>query len=242
MNNILIAFLLALIPGITWLLYFLKKDVLPEPRRKILKVFLLGAIISVPVLFFEYWLLGDLNKIEMEHKIFLIIKFVFVIGLVEETFKYFVVRLSALRTSLIDEPIDIPLYMIISALGFATIENIFLFCSKCDILLADPIILTFSRFFGATLLHVLCSGIIGYFIALSFYHLKHRHILLVIGFSISIIIHATFNFFAESSIMKETMGEYGSSIFYSFSMVLILFVFFSFGLKRIKKLKSVCKL
>lgn len=242
MNNTLIALLLSLLPGIIWLLYFLRKDVLPEPKRKVFKVFLMGALISAPVLLFEMWLLGDLEEIEMDYKIFLVIKFIFVIGLIEEMFKYIAVRFSALKTSLIDEPIDIILYMIISALGFATVENIFLFCSKSTLLLADPAILTFSRFFGATLLHVLCSGIIGYFLALSFYHLKQRHILLIAGFSIAIIVHAVFNFFVESSIIEETTNEWGSSMIYSFSMVLILFIVFSFGLRTIKKLKSVCKL
>ncbi len=60
MNNTLYAFLLALIPGIVWLIYFLRKDNLPEPKRKILKVFLMGMLISVPILFLNYGLLAIL--------------------------------------------------------------------------------------------------------------------------------------------------------------------------------------
>ena len=234
MNNTLIAFLLALLPGLIWLIYFLRKDNLPEPKRKILKVFLAGMLMSVPVLCFELWLIGDLNKLGIEGTAFLIIKYIFVIGLIEELFKYFAVRFSVLKSSEIDEPIDLPIYMIIGALGFATIENIILFCNQSTILLTNPAILTFSRFLGATLLHLLCSGIIGYFLALSFYHLRYRYVLFLIGFLLAVIIHATFNFFLESDIIDGVVG--------SLTLVIIIFIFFLLGLKRIKKLKSVCKL
>jgi RsiW-degrading membrane proteinase PrsW (M82 family) len=152
-------------------------------------------------------------------------------------FKYLTVRFSILKTSSIDEPIDVPLYMIVAALGFATIENIILFYNQSTMLLASPFVLVFSRFLGATLLHVLCSGIIGYFLAQSFYHLRQRKILLIIGFTLAISIHASFNFFLESSIIKET-----GSILPSFVLVLIVFLFFSICLRKIKKLKSICKL
>lgn len=237
MNNTLIAFSLALIPGFIWLIYFLRKDVLPEPKIKILKVFLMGMLMSFPILFFEMWLLADLNKINLEGTTFLVIKYIFVIALVEEMFKYIAVRLSVLKSSEIDEPIDLPIYMIIGALGFATIENIVLFCNQSSLLLSSPAILTFSRFLGATLLHLLCSGIIGYFLALSFYHLKHRHILATTGFFLAIGLHTVFNFFLESSIIENA-----ESISISFPLVLVIFLIFLLGLKKIKKLKSVCKL
>ncbi|MDD3386387.1 MAG: PrsW family glutamic-type intramembrane protease [Candidatus Pacebacteria bacterium] len=237
MNSTIIAFLLALIPGFAWLIYFLRKDVLPEPKRKILKVFLAGMVVCVPVLLFEIWLLNDLKNIELEYKLFLILKCIFVVGLIEEMFKYLTVRITVLKTSSIDEPIDIPLYMIVAALGFATIENIILFYNQRVLLLDSPFVLVFSRFLGATLLHVISSGIIGYFLAQSFYYLRQRRILLVFGFILGVVIHATFNFFLESSIIKET-----GSMFPSFALVLIIFLLFSFCLRKIKKLKSVCKL
>jgi len=243
MNNTFIAFLLALLPGIVWLIYFLKKDISPEPKRNILRVFLAGILISPPVLLFEMWLLKDLQAVQFDNLLYLILKLILVVALIEEMFKYLAVRFFILKTSHIDEPIDIPIYMIIASLGFATIENIFLFCNQSSLIVANPLILTFTRFIGATLLHALCSGIIGFFLALSFYKLKLRRLLIVLGFSLAIFIHAIFNFFAESSIIKQNIDAYGfSSIPYSFVIVLILFIIFSFSLRIIKNLKSVCKL
>lgn len=46
--------------------------------------------------------------------------------------------------------------------------------------------------------------------------------------------YTTFNFFLESDIINGVIR--------SFALVLIIFVFFLLGLKRIKKLKSICKL
>jgi RsiW-degrading membrane proteinase PrsW (M82 family) len=241
-NNIFIYAILAILPGLIWLLYFLRKDNLPEPKKQIIKVFIFGMIIAFPVALCELWLLADLEALNLPEKTFLVIKFIFIIGLIEEMFKYLAVRYSIIKTSHIDEPIDIPVYMIIAALGFATAENILVFCTQTFLVVHDPILLSFSRFIGANLLHVVCSGIIGYFIALSFYHLKQRHFILLFGFIFSILIHAFFDFFLESSIIKEMETETFSPVIYSISILVFMFILLSFALRRIKKLKSVCKL
>jgi RsiW-degrading membrane proteinase PrsW (M82 family) len=51
--------------------------------------------------------------------------------------------------------------MIISALGFAAIENIFLLTPLFDKDFTATLHIAFSRFLGATLLHVLASATIG---------------------------------------------------------------------------------
>jgi len=242
-NNILTNLLFAVVPGIIWLLFFLRKDNLPEPKKQILKVFLAGAIAAIPIAVIEIWLLNELSTLNLSFKVYSIIKGLFVIGLTEEIFKYVAVRYSIFNSSHIDEPIDIPLYMIIGALGFATAENALFFCTQEFLMLNDPLILSFTRFIGATLLHALCSGTIGLFLVLAFRNLKFRHILIALGFIIAICAHAFFNFFLESSIIKETMATTGySSSLYALAIVYLLFLFLSICLKQIKKLKGVCKI
>jgi RsiW-degrading membrane proteinase PrsW (M82 family) len=242
-NNIFINLTLAVVPGIIWLLFFLRKDNLPEPKKQIIKVFVCGAIVAIPIALVELMLLTDLSALAMSDKTYYIIKGLFVIGLTEEVFKYIAVNFSILRSSHIDEPIDIPMYMIIGALGFATAENVLFFCTQEFLMLNDPIILSFTRFIGATLLHALSSGTIGLFLVLAFHNLKFRHLLVTIGFTIAIVIHAFFNFFLESSIMKETINEVGySSSLYALAMVYILFIILSIALKQIKKLKGSTKI
>jgi RsiW-degrading membrane proteinase PrsW (M82 family) len=242
-NNVLLNLAFAIAPGIIWLFFFLRKDNLPEPNKKILKVFFCGIIIAIPVALVELWLLNELSTLHLASKTYYIIKGLFVIGLTEEIFKYISVRYSIFNTSEIDEPIDIPLYMIIGALGFATAENALFFCSQKFLILADPLILSFTRFVGATLLHALTSGTIGLFLVLAFRNLKFRRILIALGFTIAISAHAFFNFFLESSIIKESQSTVGySSAFYALAIVYILFLLLSLCLNQVKKLNSSCKI
>lgn len=242
-NNILINLSFAIVPGVIWLFFFLRKDNLPEPKKQIIKVFFCGAIAAIPIALIELWLLNELSTLNLSYKAYYIIKGLFVIGLTEEIFKYIAVRYSIFNSSHIDEPIDIPLYMIIGALGFATAENALFFCTQEFLIINDPLILSFTRFIGATLLHALASGTIGLFLVLACYNSKFRHILIALGFTIAISAHAFFNFFLESSIMKETMSEMGySSSLYALAIVYVLFLILSVCLKEIKKLKGVCKI
>ena len=242
-NNIFINLILAIAPGIIWLLFFLRKDNLPEPKKQILKVFFCGAVIAVPIALVELMLLTDLSALAMSDKTYYIIKGLFVIGLTEEVFKYIAVNFSILKSSHIDEPIDIPMYMIIGALGFATAENVLFFCTQEFLMLNDPIILSFTRFIGATLLHALASGTIGLFLVLAIRNSKLRSLFIILGFTIAIIVHAFFNFFLESSIMKETIAEVGySSSLYALSIVYFLFLILSICLNQVKKLKSTSKI
>lgn len=220
---------LAIAPGIVWLLYFLRKDVLPESRLNVLKVFLFGMIASIPAVFFEKIMLEDLSFIVLPLTLFLLVKYIFIISLVEEAVKFLAVRFSVLRSSHIDEPIDIPLYMIIAALGFATVENILVFNFFNSSLppTGDPLaifILAFIRFVGATLLHALCSGFIGVFIAAAFYYVRQRWISLFLGFSIAIILHGLFDFYLELYIMNSEASIPGAGYYllYPVSIVVLL--------------------
>ena len=240
-NNFFFYIILAILPGLVWPLFFLRKDVLPEPKKQIIKVFACGMAISFVAIFLEMTLLEELTELNFTGKTFHLIKYIFIIGLIEEFSKYIAVRYSIIKTSHVDEPIDLPIYMIVGALGFATAENILAFGTQTFLVMKDPILLSFGRFIGANLLHALCSGIIGCFLALSFYNLKQRHFVLFFGFSLSILVHAFFDFFLESSIIKEMEANGSSPIAYSLFILVGMFIILSFAMRRIKKLKSVCK-
>jgi RsiW-degrading membrane proteinase PrsW (M82 family) len=243
MDSILLNIFLAILPGTIWLFYFLKNDVRPEPNRQILKIFLLGFLASIPTALLELVMTNWLALAPLSDQAFFLIKYILVIGLIEELFKYFVVRFGILRTSEIDEPIDIPLYMVISALGFATAENVIVFLTQASPLLSDHLLLSFSRFIGATLLHALCSGVIGYFIATAYCGNKRwKNFKILFGMAFAVILHGLFDFFLESSIIKAMDNGWGSSVLYSFLILVVLFVFLSIGFKRIKKLKGACKI
>ena len=227
-----------LIPSIIWLLYYLRKDKHPESNKKIIKVFCFGMLIAIPTALIELGVLDQIKVIKdlpffaSNQILFLALKYFLVVALLEELMKYLIVKKEVFSAPEFDEPVDIMLYMIICALGFAAVENILTLLPPKEIIEALSTI--WIRFIGATLLHVLCSGILGYFLALSFFETKKRVRLTVIGLILAIALHGLY----DLSIMTEgSLSVLGPII-----ILIGLAIFISFGFKKIKKLKSVCKI
>jgi len=105
------------LPSIIWLLFYLQKDVHPESNKQILKVFFYGIIAGFCAILVE----AMFKEVLLPKSIL----YIFIGGaFVEEYLKYLVIKFEILKNSELDEPFDIMLYMIISALGFAALENI----------------------------------------------------------------------------------------------------------------------
>ena len=115
----LIYLFFGLAPSIVWLLFFLRKDAHPESNRMVLRIFLYGVLIALPALFVEIGLSQTFSKIPLSKSIIAILNIFLGVAFIEEFFKYLVVREKVLKDPELDEPIDLILYMIISALGFA---------------------------------------------------------------------------------------------------------------------------
>jgi RsiW-degrading membrane proteinase PrsW (M82 family) len=141
------ALLLATVPALFWLWFFLRKDRLePEPRVRVFWVFLLGCASAAAVLrlrpFLEPLAPPGPGPLRDLADAFLIT------ALPEETLKLLAFVLGAGFSRELDEPMDGIVYGAAAALGFTAIENaLFLFES------GDPLLL-FVRGFTATLGHV----------------------------------------------------------------------------------------
>lgn len=121
---------------------------------------------------------------------------------VEEFLKFFAIYLLVIRSPEFDEPIDGMIYMIAAALGFAAIENILVMFNTIPNGAGTALNTLALRFIGATLLHALSSGIIGYFLAMSWFFQEHKKKLIIIGLTIATFFHAAFNMlisFAQDS-------------------------------------------
>ncbi len=228
--------LLGMLPAFLWLLYFLRKDIHPESRKEIAKIFLFGALATGPTFFVELALtkVFALNFIPSLIGSFLSI---FIgIALVEEVAKYLVVRFKALPSPEFDEPMDTIIYMVTSAMGFAGVENIILFFSPAfnQSNLLDPFLLSLVRFLGATLIHALASATVGFFIALSILHQKHHIRWLIAGLTIATILHGLYNF----AIIKF---EAGLKLLVLLAVIITLASIVAVSLKKVRQLKAVCE-
>jgi len=214
----------------------------------ILKIFLYGMLAALPAALIEMGVLKEFNRLNLfsaqlnffesgtNNFLFSILNIFIGVALIEEFLKYLVVKGKVMNSPELDEPIDIVLYMIISALGFAASENILiLFSLGSGFLFGTTLSISIFRFLGATFLHALCSGTFGYFLALSFFETKKRGKFLMSGLGIATILHGLYNF----SIM-EMKGFW--PVLTPILILLGLAVFLAFAFQKLKKIKSVCKI
>lgn len=242
-TELLFYILLGIIPSLIWLNFYLRKDSHPESNQMVIKVFLLGMLSVFPALLFQKLF----YPLRLDPEYFLSNAFNIFIGvaLIEELAKYFAVWIGLFRQTegnkaeaALDEPTDIMIYMIIAGLGFAALENIFLIFTTSYFPFQETIRLTFLRFIGATFLHALASGIFGFLLAFSYFELKYKKRLFLIGLLLATALHGLYNFFIIESRMF-------SPLFLPFIVFLILInfgVFISFAFKKLRNIKSVCKL
>jgi len=244
--NYFLAIFLGIIPSIIWLLFYLRKDAHPESKKMIIKIFFYGVLTAFVAIFAE---IGAGIQLKYSSNAFLkpsFFYFVFVASnfiiaaFIEEFLKFLVVREKVLKNPEFDEPVDAMVYMIVAGLGFAALENIFiLFPDKNPPLFSWVLITLITlllRFGGATFLHALCSGTVGYFLALSLFNSKKRISYIVLGLSIATILHALYNYFIINLL---------TSRFYCLLVIILLMglsLFVSFGFKKLKKIISICKI
>ena len=233
MNNYLFYIVLGIAPSIIWLLFYLKKDKKPEPKSKILQVFGGGAVAAILAAIIETIVLKKILGLETLNGTTKIIFVFLIIALIEEILKYLIVKLLVFKNSELDEPIDIVIYMIIAALGFAALENVFLFFSE-ELQIFETVLVAALRFIGATFLHTLSSGILGFFVALWFSKNKKNVILLFTGVFLSVVLHALYNFFI---IKTDNIWRFALPGI----LLLCLAGFLSFCFKKLKNMKSVCQ-
>ena len=204
----------------------------------VLKIFIWGMASTLPIIlvvifFFEF--IKDIRNI-VALSIFLLALHTLFWATIEEILKYLVVRYNVLRNSELDEPVDIMLYMIIAGLGFAALENILLLFGFHPLLtLPEITFLAFLRFISATIGHALWSGLIGYYMALSFFESKKRKKLLFFGIGIASLLHGLYNF-----AILGIGGILGALIV--IAILIGLFIFILSAFKKVKKMKSVCKI
>ena len=224
-----------LAPSIIWLLYFLRKDSHPENNSQIIKIFIYGALTVLPAALIQFGIFEAASFMEPSiFKNFLVM--FFGVALIEELLKYLVVRDKIMNSPHFDEPMDLPLYMIISALGFAAVENILAIVGPgtLSLSLEKTVMISFFRFISAVLLHALASGAFGFFAALAVYKPKDKIKLLIIGFSTAVFLHGLYNF---SIMVIEGRVRFLITFLILINLALVL----SLGFKKLKEIKSVCK-
>lgn len=225
-----------LLPSLAWLAFYLRKDSHPEPNRMIIKVFFWGMLATIPVLGIELALKFFVEILPISRDLALILYIFLGIALVEEVLKYMVVRWHVYRSSALDEPVDLMLYMIIAALGFAGLENILVLLGLGGLAPVSNIAtLAAFRFLGATFLHALASGLFGYFLAMGQAQHRNHTSSVIAGLTFATLLHGFFDFI----IIKAGGAE---RLLIPLVLFLITASFISFAITKLKLMKGLCKI
>lgn len=189
---IVAALTLGLLPGFAWLIFYLSEDPHPEPKRLIALTFLVGIAFAFFTVALEQWWNRGITFTGISE--FSVVSLLG-LGFIEETMKFAAAYFSVGRSPELDEPIDRMIYMVVAALGFATLENIGALANLATQPgFVDAALQTGSlRFVGATLLHTLASALIGYRWALAAtdgHTVRH----LASGILLAGFLHAFFNY------------------------------------------------
>lgn len=199
LTNAILLVLLGLIPSLVWMSFFIKKDIHPEPKYLVTKVFLMGIIVSPLAILLElgFTRLGDTFSWGMFAAN--TPSYYLWAALVEEFIKFLAVYFIALRSPEFDEPVDAMIYMMVAGLGFAAIENILVLFRTIPSGTEVALTVWMLRSVGATLLHALSSSLLGYFLALAWFFRQHHKKMVVIGLALATLFHFSFNLFLSSA-------------------------------------------
>jgi len=241
---------LGLLPSFVWLSFYLKKDKHPEPNSMVLKIFFYGMLLAPLAIILELffiWLLNPrfslsalLTQTSQNSFLKVILAATLIPALVEEYLKYGVVKLKILKHSVFDEPVDAMLYCIIAGLGFAAVENLLILFKGLSF--QEAFITIGLRFLGATLVHALASGIVGYWLALALLYSQRRKKLIVSGLAIAIVFHSCYNYLTVNLFNQISPSQ--KIIFLSTIIFLLVFVSLvvSYCFRKLKKQQAICKI
>lgn len=177
----------AVAPSAALLYYFYARDKYEkEPRRLLIKAFLLGGGLVIPVLFVEM----ALNIFDMaDHSLLTAGYTAFVVaGLVEESFKFLFFFLYIWKDREFDEMYDGIVYAVFISLGFATVENL-------AYVLSSGFNTALIRSLTAVPAHALFAVVMGYYLGIAkFAKPQYRRKYIWLGFITPVILHGIYDF------------------------------------------------
>ena len=250
-GSLAVYFAAAVLPCFLWLLFYLRRDRHPEPKKEIVWVFALGALVTAPAVAMEVFLINIVNSFGLPEIFSILASNIVAVAFIEEFAKYFAVWVkeqAAEQNRNLDEPVDFVIYMIVAALGFAAVENLlFLLPAVQEQLVGSTallqpngaaflISLSLFRSMSAILLHTLCSGVVGYHMAMAFCRREKKVGILAAGFVIASCLHGLYNF----SIMESE--ENLMFLFVPLAIILLLALALYIQFQKLLKTKSVCNI
>jgi protease PrsW len=194
------AFALGLLPSIAWLIFFdREEEEHREPMSDTVLAFIVGSVTTFVALLLQLALVQYFNSANISINS---VTGLSVFATIEEIVKFLGVFLVLSSHKALKEPLAAMIFMITAALGFAAVENIAsLMSSGAATTLFDSVKsveVVALRFLGATLLHCVTSGIVGFHWAIGWLRGGSRKgafaLHIIAGIVIASLMHIIFNY------------------------------------------------
>lgn len=205
---IVILFLITVIAPIAfWLWFFIWQDRSePEPKRLLIKVFLLGIgvcifaiavegtifLILLPNQFSEI-LKGGIIQTVATFSITTAVLF-FLAGVIEELLKYFILKEFVYNKTDFNQIADGVFYAITLALGFSFVESTLYFYQLSSTITTIFVSASLARGIATILMHITASGIVGYSLGKMKFTIGHKRLIVLKSLVLAILLHGFFNF------------------------------------------------
>ena len=193
----------AILPAILLWLYTCRKDAQPEPMSQMLKAFLYGALICIPVSFVENYISGTLFASEGSPSNLMgsTLEAFIVAAVPEEGFKLLALWLILRHNPFFDEHYDGIVYAVCVGLGFAAVENVGYVLMHADAWLSVAV----TRALLAVPGHYAFAVFMGYYYSLYHFGQKSAKNLLSIFF-IPVLAHGCYDAFALTGTVEPVLG------------------------------------
>ncbi|WP_299107843.1 PrsW family glutamic-type intramembrane protease [uncultured Winogradskyella sp.] len=181
--------LLAIAPVFAILLYIYVQDKHEkEPRGLLISSFLLGAVVSILIVFVLYFFTGRFIPITDEFSVWQqFIQAFVVVALSEEFSKYVIVKYFAQPKKAFNEPYDGIIYAVMVSMGFACTENLMY-------VIDGGYQTALVRAFTAVPAHATFGVLMGYYMGKAKFS-NNRLVLNLIGLLLATIFHGAYDFF-----------------------------------------------
>lgn len=204
----LLVFALSFLPGLFYMWIVYRQDKYdPEPHGWVAFIFFMGMLSTFPAVVIEQLIDSFIypysQGIARVDPVSILMGAYFIVGPVEEMFKFWAVLVVAANSHVFDEPLDGLVYAGAAALGFASLENA-LYCVQFGSAVYIP------RAILAVPAHLLFAGMWGW--GLSFWRFRQRNVL---GFIVFLVM------FAGSAVMH---GTYDAMLFSQNPLLILLVV------------------
>jgi len=217
---------LAFLPSLIWLVFYYRRDRHPEPKNLILRIFLWGIFLALPIylleLFFRFAFQPDLTLAELVSLPLpapIYLGLIFLAGpLIEEFFKLGIVRFHFLKNPDFDEPADLLVYAAVVGLGFAGVENLIFAWQAVSA--ANAFLVIATRAVTSTLLHAAAPALGAYFLARAIK--KSRPVLMLWGLALATFFHSCYNYLIWQK--SQSGGVVFSSFLFALIFGLLLFL------------------